>query len=206
MVMADYLTFLRKYALNELAADVGNAAARLDNIQWCLTVPAMWSEGNKALMRRASFVAGLIKKADSDALTIILEPEAAALHALDKQAPPLVAGMSVMVLDVGGGTADATVHNCQALGGQVVLSEATCAEGALCGSVYVDKEFRSFYRKAVGEAAFDKWAKDDRASLQQVMQEWEKIKCSYASNHASGLAQSLGQLNLGASEPNSTFT
>ncbi|GFH32018.1 uncharacterized protein HaLaN_31165, partial [Haematococcus lacustris] len=90
--------------------------------------------------------------------------------------------------------------------GQVVLSEATCAEGALCGSVYVDKEFRTFYRKAVGEAAFDKWKRGNPASLQQVMQEWEKIKCSFASSHASGLAQSLGQLNLGASEPNSTFT
>ncbi|KAJ9522869.1 hypothetical protein QJQ45_023653 [Haematococcus lacustris] len=203
MVMADYLTFLRKYALDKLAAEVGHAAARLDNIQWCLTVPAMWSEASKALMRTSALRAGLIRTIESDALTIILEPEAAALHALDKQAPPLVAGMSVMVLDVGGGTADATVHNCQALGGQVVLSEATCAEGALCGSVYVDKEFRSFYRDTVGAAAFDTWAVRNPSSLQQVMDRWEAVKCSFASNHSTSLADSLGQLGLGADGPGS---
>ncbi|GFH11846.1 uncharacterized protein HaLaN_07416 [Haematococcus lacustris] len=68
-VMAGFLTFLRKYTLEQLSGEVGAAAARLENIQW----------------------AGLIRTANSDALTIILEPEAAALHALDKQAPPLVA-------------------------------------------------------------------------------------------------------------------
>ncbi|GFH24970.1 uncharacterized protein HaLaN_22855, partial [Haematococcus lacustris] len=168
-VMADFLTFLRKYTLEQLSGEVGAAAARLENIQWCLTVPAMWSEGSKALMRTAALRAGLIRTANSDALTIILEPEAAALHALDKQAPPLVAGMSVMVLDVGGGTADATVHNCQALGGQAVLSEATCAEGALCGSVFVDAEFKAYYRATVGAIAFDAWSSQYPASLQQVM-------------------------------------
>ncbi|GFH28377.1 uncharacterized protein HaLaN_26855, partial [Haematococcus lacustris] len=74
--------------------------------------------------------------------------------------------MSMMVLDVGGGTADATVHKCKALGGQAVLSEAACAEGVLCGSVYVDKEFRSFYRNAVGAEAFDTWAARNPATLQ----------------------------------------
>ncbi|KAL6759051.1 hypothetical protein V8C86DRAFT_1390675 [Haematococcus lacustris] len=88
------LTFLRKYTLEQLSREVGAAAAWLENIHWCLTVPAMWSEGSKALMRTAALRAGLIRTANSDALTIILEPEAAALHALDKQAPPLVAGTS----------------------------------------------------------------------------------------------------------------
>ncbi|GFH15342.1 uncharacterized protein HaLaN_11551 [Haematococcus lacustris] len=175
-VMADFLTFLRKYTLEQLSGEVGAAAARLENIQW----------------------AGLIRTANSDALTIILEPEAAALHALDKQAPPLVAGMSVMVLDVGGGTADATVHNCQALGGQAVLSEATCAEGALCGSVFVDAEFKAYYRVAVGAAAFDAWSSQYPASLQQVMDKWEAVKCSFASDDTGSLSQSLGQLGLNA--------
>ncbi|KAL6759049.1 hypothetical protein V8C86DRAFT_2583839 [Haematococcus lacustris] len=197
-VMADFLTFLRKYTLEQLSGEVGAAAARLENIQWCLTVPAMWSEGSKALMRTAALRAGLIRTANSDALTIILEPEAAALHALDKQAPPLVAGMSVMVLDVGGGTADATVHNCQALGGQAVLSEATCAEGALCGSVFVDAEFKAYYRAAVGATAFDAWSSQYPASLQQVIDKWEAVKCSFASDHTGSLSQSLGQLGLNA--------
>ncbi|GFH17436.1 heat shock protein 12B [Haematococcus lacustris] len=33
-VMADFLTFLRKYTLEQLSGEVGAAAARLENIQW----------------------------------------------------------------------------------------------------------------------------------------------------------------------------
>jgi molecular chaperone DnaK (HSP70) len=50
--------------------------------------------------------------------------------------------MNVMVVDVGGGTTDVTVHACREVGGQVVLSEKVVAEGALCGAVLVDEAFR----------------------------------------------------------------
>jgi molecular chaperone DnaK (HSP70) len=50
--------------------------------------------------------------------------------------------MTVMVVDVGGGTTDVTVHNCQDVGGKAVLAEAVSAEGALCGGVLVDEAFR----------------------------------------------------------------
>jgi hypothetical protein len=52
----------------------------------------MWDEASKQAMRRAALRAGLITRVDSDHLTIILEPEAAALHALVHKAPPLQAG------------------------------------------------------------------------------------------------------------------
>ncbi|KAL6759043.1 hypothetical protein V8C86DRAFT_1390447 [Haematococcus lacustris] len=187
-VIADYLTFLRKYVLEQLAREVGAAMARLENIQWCLTVPAIWSEGSKALMRTAAVRAGLIRTADSEALTIILEPEAAALHALEHQAPPLVPGMSVMVLDVGGGTADVTVHNCEERGGRCVLAESTRAMGGLCGSVFVDNNFRELYREAVGAAAFDAWSAQYPASLQQVMEKWEAVKQSFGTGASSALS------------------
>ncbi|GFH15348.1 heat shock protein 12B [Haematococcus lacustris] len=180
-VMADYLKCLRKYTLEQLALEptLGTALARLENIQWCLTVPAMWTEASKDTMRTAALRAGLIRTADSEALTIILEPEAAALHALEHQAPPLVPGMSVMVLDVGGGTADVTVHNCEQRGGRCVLAESTRAMGGLCGSVFVDNNFSEYYREAVGPAAFDAWASACPSSLQQVMDRWEAVKCSF---------------------------
>ncbi|KAL6747224.1 hypothetical protein V8C86DRAFT_3201066 [Haematococcus lacustris] len=178
-VIADYLKFLRNYVLEQLAREVGAAMARLENIQWCLTVPAMWSERSKALMRTAAVRAGLIRTADSEALTIVLEPEAAALHALEHQAPPLVPGMSVMVLHLRRGTADVTVHNCEERGGRCVLAESTRAMGGLCGSVFVDNNFSEYYRETVGPAAFDAWASACPSSLQQVMNGWEAVKCSF---------------------------
>ncbi len=50
--------------------------------------------------------------------------------------------MTVMVVDVGGGTTDITVHSCSNVGGQVVLSEVVSAQGNLFGGVRVDDEFR----------------------------------------------------------------
>lgn len=47
------------------------------------------------LLRRefdAAVHAGLIRQLDSDALSIILEPEAAVIHALENKAPPLLPG------------------------------------------------------------------------------------------------------------------
>ncbi|KAL6759044.1 hypothetical protein V8C86DRAFT_3025159 [Haematococcus lacustris] len=159
-VMADYLKCLRNYTLQQLAMEptLGPALARIENIQWCLTVPAMWTEASKDTMRTAALRAGLIRTADSEALTIILEPEAAALHALEHRAPPLVPGVSVMVLVVGRGTTDVTVHKCEQRGGRCVLAESTQAMGGLCGSVFVDNNFSEYYREAVGPAAFDAWA------------------------------------------------
>jgi molecular chaperone DnaK (HSP70) len=58
----------------------------------CLTVPAMWSEASKQIMRSAALRAGLITSFSSPRLILILEPEAAALHALVHRAPPLTAG------------------------------------------------------------------------------------------------------------------
>ncbi|GIM04741.1 hypothetical protein Vretimale_9239, partial [Volvox reticuliferus] len=49
-------------------------------IRWCLTVPALWSDEAKGKVRRAAHRAALITKLDSDELTVVLEPEAAALQ------------------------------------------------------------------------------------------------------------------------------
>lgn len=57
-----------------------------------MTVPAMWTDENKATMRRAAQAASIIQSVDSDQLSFILEPEAAALHARETRAPPLQRG------------------------------------------------------------------------------------------------------------------
>ena len=50
-------------------------------VRWCLTVPAGLSQASMALMRKAAMAAGLVPSADSPALIITSEPEAAALTA-----------------------------------------------------------------------------------------------------------------------------
>lgn len=144
-------------------------------------MPSAWSDESKAKMRVAAYRGGLIKNLDDDAVVMILEPEAAALHAKDTSMPPLnpgagpcglgipppalcvpqqgppgevhcapccnclaralPAGMTVCVLDAGGGTVDISVHMVEERGGSSVLADALWSVGELCGSTYIDQAF-----------------------------------------------------------------
>ncbi|KAF5833000.1 hypothetical protein DUNSADRAFT_10921 [Dunaliella salina] len=177
---------MKPVIFDSLRQTLGHAAARPDNIQWCLTLPAMWSDAAKQAMREAALRAGLIRNIDSEALSIILEPEAAVLHALENRAPPLSPGETVMILDCGGGTVDTTVHCCkQGRGQAVLLAEAACADGALCGAEYVDQHFLDHFREAVGADAFNEWMQSHPAELAVVMSKWEAIKRSFGGTDAS---------------------
>ena len=77
---------------------------RQDSFRYCLTVPAMWSDRAKALMRESAIRAGLIKEADHrDRLMLISEPEAAAIYCERKcEQFNLKGGDKFMICDAGG--------------------------------------------------------------------------------------------------------
>ncbi|KAG0255202.1 hypothetical protein BG011_005293 [Mortierella polycephala] len=79
--------------------------------QYCLTVPAMWSDAAKNTMRRAAIGAGLIQEGDPpNRLILISEPEAAAMYCermVDRFS--LKHGDRFMICDAGGGTVDLIV-------------------------------------------------------------------------------------------------
>eukprot|EP00983_Pelagomonas_calceolata_P069780 1150500-Pelagomonas_calceolata.AAC.1 len=95
-------------------------------------------------------------------------------------------GEAVMILDCGGGTVDTTVHCCkQGRGQAVLLAEAVCADGALCGAQYVDQHFLDYFRETVGADAFNQWVQSHPAELAVVMSKWEAIKRSFSGTSAS---------------------
>nr|XP_034301188.1 heat shock 70 kDa protein 12A-like [Crassostrea gigas] len=84
-----------------------------DEIQWILTVPAIWDESAKQFMRKAAEQAEI----PSDQLKLALEPEAAAIYVVKgaktvfgkESVTTVKPGTKIMVADLGGGTADMTV-------------------------------------------------------------------------------------------------
>ncbi|MEW5309675.1 MAG: hypothetical protein WDW38_001544 [Sanguina aurantia] len=180
MAAADFLSLFRRTVMLHLGRAVAsalNVTMHSDMIQWCITVPAQWSDASKATVRNAALRAGIISKLDSPQLMIILEPEAAALHAKTLRAIELAVGDVFMVVDAGGGTVDVTVEE---QGGELLLAEMVSAEGAYAGSTYVDRNFEAFYRGEVGEVAFDVWKKTDAPAYQMVMDAFEVVKCQFA--------------------------
>jgi molecular chaperone DnaK (HSP70) len=163
-VIADFLRMFKAHCL-KLLGDLYTVG----RVQWCLTVPAIWKDDQKDAMRRAAHLAGLIDTEASDRLSIIMEPEAAMLHAhgvrdLGSMAP----GETVMMVDAGGGTVDLTVHTIRHRDGRAVLEEAAPGVGGFCGSTYVDKNFEAWFRAEVGAADFDAWKRARYAEYQQV--------------------------------------
>ncbi|GLC34802.1 hypothetical protein PLESTM_000241700 [Pleodorina starrii] len=185
--VADYLGEMRKYIREQLRRSAGvTSSLTTDEVLWCLTVPAIWSEPAKARMREAAHRAGLTVRTDSRSLTLTLEPEAAALSAVmmgqqqqqgttGLRAPGTGLGVTsngysagsggnglrdgdvLLVLDCGGGTADVTVHRVRGSGAATRLEEAAMGRGALAGGAHVDSAAWSYIRDLLGPQQWDDW-------------------------------------------------
>lgn len=108
-------------------------------VRWCLTVPAIWNERQKALMRKAAFE-GLNPK-DEDHFVMALEPEAALLFCSFREEFPRIPRSIIFVLDAGAGTIDIASYSVDSTPGQkTALKQLTRASGGACGGTFVDRE------------------------------------------------------------------
>ncbi|CAB4437362.1 unnamed protein product [Rhizophagus irregularis] len=81
----------------------------MEHILLVLTVPAEYSENDKAIMRECTFNAGLIGEKNSEKLQFTTEPEAAAIYCMYsslKEHKLTEPGTTFMIVDCGGGTVD----------------------------------------------------------------------------------------------------
>ncbi|GIQ88767.1 heat shock protein 70 family protein, partial [Kipferlia bialata] len=112
---------------------------------------------------------------DSDDLVFVLEPEAAAVYGSTKVDEfQLVTGDRFMVVDVGGGTADVTVHQVENTQGQ--LSEVTRGHGSACGSMFIDLNFLSLARQRLGKETLERVKAKCPKALSTMVDSFEVVK------------------------------
>ncbi|KAI9270319.1 hypothetical protein EDC94DRAFT_535585 [Helicostylum pulchrum] len=146
-VIADYLRMLHDHACAELSRGfAGNY--NQSKFRYCLTVPAMWNDRAKGIMREAAIRAELVLRSDPpQRLTLISEPEAAALYC-EKKADQfnLSHGQRFMICDAGGGTVDLVVFEIDESNPHKkrTLKEVTIGQGATCGSGFLDSRMRTY--------------------------------------------------------------
>ena len=176
-LIADYLRFIKDIFFEEIRELVGTSL-RDDEIQWCLTVPAIWSDGEKQIMRLASQAAGLIseKPSDEDRLLFTLEPEAAALHCQHNCHIDLPPSTRFMIVDCGGGTVDITSYEVLKDRG---LKQLVTSGGGAYGSRYVDQQFQKYLRSKIGNKAIDLFTQTEPVEYLNMMESWERIKCGF---------------------------
>ena len=141
----------------------GEKILNKSDVNWVLTVPAIWSDAAKQFMREAAQDANI----DMEKLEIVFEPEAASVYCRyipvqsseDKlEISKMSAGTQYLILDAGGGTIDVTVHEVNASGG---LKEMHKASGGGWGGILVDKAFEDVLVEILGRNVYDKFVRKE---------------------------------------------
>jgi molecular chaperone DnaK (HSP70) len=197
-LIAKYLTQLGALATDAVRKQLGDHISAAD-IQWCITVPAIWGDDAKATMRRCMEDAGLVQRAASSddaenvapaggsphALLMVLEPEAASLYCQSKLDKELLAavgiGDNIMVVDCGGGTTDIVVHRRVAQeggegeSGRFRLREVAKGTGDCCGGTVVDAEFLKLLHET--SPVFSEYAQKHPVEVRSCAKRTTTLRC-----------------------------
>ncbi|KAF8926393.1 hypothetical protein BGZ58_011224 [Dissophora ornata] len=151
--IADYLRLFHAHVIQAVLKGFGSAFDQ-QHIQYCLSVPAMWTDNAKAAMRQAALQAGMITPLDPPhRLLLISEPEAAALYCEKKCDQFSIGhGQRFMICDAGGGTVDLIVFEVAVGPHGRTLREVTRGSGHSCGSIFLDERMEALLRNR-----FAKW-------------------------------------------------
>ncbi|OWF35257.1 heat shock 70 kDa protein 12A-like isoform X2 [Mizuhopecten yessoensis] len=187
-VYTESIRYLRKKVLTSIKAT--NQKKDKDAIHWVLTIPAIWTEPAKQFMREVAIEAGI----PTSDLRIALEPEAAAVYCRSLPAGTLVGsrdrgvtdafqpGGCYMIVDMGGGTVDTTVHEVAEDGR---LMEVRQASGGPWGGTSVDDTFYEFIVGKFGKEFIDKFRIERAADWIMLTTEFEaqkrKLSCDKSS-------------------------
>ncbi|XP_022321480.2 heat shock 70 kDa protein 12A-like isoform X1 [Crassostrea virginica] len=161
-------------ALNTKGIDIQDG-----DIEWVLTVPAIWNDPAKQFMRQAAEMAEI----DSNCLVIALEPEAASIFCKELPVEKFEEGSSnidvfspgkrYLVLDAGGGTIDITVHEVK---GKGKLQELSRASGGDWGGITVDRTFRKMLTDIVGVKFLDDYCNENTSEYIELFKDFEVKK------------------------------
>ncbi|KAJ6244632.1 hsp70 family protein [Anaeramoeba flamelloides] len=152
-----------------------------DKIDWVLTVPAIWEDQAKEIMRIAFHQAGLISSKDSLNLIFCYEPEVAALDFFQDQRNNLdkLNNETLLVVDAGGGTIDITLMKATIKNNKIKEFEVLMVpKGGDFGSIYIDQEFIKFFQSFLNlnDNQFNQFKNECSRGFLKLLNMWEGIK------------------------------
>ena len=155
IIISKILIFIKKEALKEIQTI--RPEIKESEINWKVTVPAIWDNNSKEIMKKASILAGIF----SEPLTFFaLEPEAAACDYVNEKTSDKNAfkeGNKYIICDIGGGTVDISTHTRKNNGDNVEIEEIYPPCGGSHGSTYINKAFiERVIKQIFGKDSIDK--------------------------------------------------
>ncbi|KAG1051810.1 hypothetical protein G6F43_006012 [Rhizopus delemar] len=154
-IISDYLRSFHEYVVEQIQKTKGFQQYQQDEYKYCLTVPAIWPDKAKALMRESAIRAGMINATDPlERLVLISEPEAAAAYCENRyRSLDLRNDDMFMIVDAGGGTVDLVTYLVEDVQSSRTLREVTKGHGGACGSAFIDQNMRHLLESKLGSDA-----------------------------------------------------
>ncbi|KAK3102512.1 hypothetical protein FSP39_011886 [Pinctada imbricata] len=176
----DVLSMALKFITGHLTTSLEKKGlgVRLDDIFWVITVPAIWSEAAKQFTREAAEMVGI----KEDALIFAYEPESAAIYCrslpltgaeLASGNAAFTKGKTLMIVDVGGGTADISVLKIEDKDSLQIVERAS---GGPWGGVTVDELFEKFLNLFWGEDVIEEFRKKNFSDYLLLIRSFENKK------------------------------
>ncbi|KAJ5548339.1 hypothetical protein N7513_005573 [Penicillium frequentans] len=173
-VAGDYMKMIVSHAKQILhRRGMGDLLERPD-VKYILTIPGVWSHKAEDLTMQAAFLAGIPR----NNLTVLSEPEAAAIYAIRTIQPnKMTEGDCFIVCDAGGGTVDLITYRITQ-SEPMRMEEVTEGTGEVCGSVILDGLFENYLIRTLGKKVYKGMG---NATKRIAMQRWQNdIKPHYS--------------------------
>ncbi|POR36906.1 Heat shock 70 kDa protein 12B [Tolypocladium paradoxum] len=182
-VAADYLFKLRQAMRSALQKTLGEVFNREErNIRYYLTVPAIWNDAGKAATRAAAIQAGFLRDENDNRLTLISEPEAAALFCSKTGLLNLKVHDAVLIVDCGGGTVDLIAYEVEEEN-PFTVAECTAGSGDSCGSTALNRNFSNILRTKIRKMKLPDGSKTaGRVYAKCIMDFENRIKADFRNN------------------------
>ncbi|KAF8464852.1 hypothetical protein BDZ91DRAFT_243142 [Kalaharituber pfeilii] len=181
---ADYLRELYKYVVERLSEANPTLKDNLESeggvsIKCCLTVPVIFDDKGKEMIKQAAIDAGIAEKH----IYMISELEAAAMHCLtdlNETKGSLKVGDIYMIVDCGGRTVDLMSYQVTSTE-PLRVNECTRGTGGLYGSTLLNREFEALVIHRIGKDAFDQMDDEDRQVMRKDFE--TEIKPKFVPDH-----------------------
>lgn len=147
-VISDYLKYLYTNICNQIQEDSNYTSEGImqRKFQYCLTVPAKWTNKAKMIMREAFTIAGMISRYDRvDRLVIVSEPEATALY-VENRNGEFESGDILMICEAGSETLNLTTFKKNTFGGVTKPFQEVVAghEIPFESELFLESNFKSY--------------------------------------------------------------
>ncbi|KAK4948348.1 hypothetical protein LTR10_012882 [Elasticomyces elasticus] len=182
-VAADYLFKLRQAMRNQLQKTLGEVFNREErNIRYFLTVPAIWNDAGKAATRAAAIQAGYLRDENDNRLTLITEPEAAAMFCAKTGLLNLKVHDAILIVDCGGGTVDLIAYEVEEES-PFTVAECTAGSGDSCGSTALNRNFSNILRAKIRKMKLPDGSKTAGKVYAKCIMDFEnRIKADFRNN------------------------